>query len=155
MPNDVSRSFASNRLSSLPNPPKRPLTDRDGMKPQVTLERNGCGRGLLENVCWNFNERRAAFGNERRRQLRTGSVGQVKRAAVRVENTRRTFDNQSMQAVGPDRFAEGFPKSVQKIEDERFLDLNFFFRAFQCPNPPGLPLRGINPPRDRREQQSK
>jgi hypothetical protein len=32
--------------------------------------------------------------------------------------------------------------------------LDFFFRAFQRPYPPGLSLRGVDPPRDGREQES-
>jgi hypothetical protein len=57
-----------------------------------------------------------------------------------------------MEIIGPDRFAESFTEAVQKIEDERFLDLNFFFRTFQRPNSERLPVCGINPAGDRREQ---
>ena len=124
------------------------------MKPQITLQCNGRSSSLLENISRNFHKRRAAFGNERRDQLRASAIDHVKRAAVGVEDTRRSFDNQSMQVIGPDRFAEGFPQPVQEIEDERFLDLDFFFRAFQRPYPPGLSLRGVDPPRDGREQES-
>ena len=66
------------------------------MKTQITFEGNGRGRGLLQDVGWNFNQRRAAFGNERRHQLRARAIGQIKRPTVGVENAGRSFDNQSM-----------------------------------------------------------
>ncbi len=88
-----------------------------------------------------------------RHQFRAGAIGQVKRAAVRVENAGRAFDNQPMQVVGPDRFAEGFAESVQEIEDQRFLDLNLLLRTFQRPNAPRHAPSGKNPARQRRDQQ--
>jgi len=43
---------------------------------------------------------------------------------------------------------------MQKIEDKRFLHLNFFMRALQPSNPPYLKPSGNDPSGDRRDKQS-
>ena len=101
------------------------------MQPQITFQRDGRGCSLLQNVRRNVDKRWTTLGDERRRQFRARAIGHVKRAAVRVENARRAFDDQAMQIIGPDRFPKRFAEAVQKIEDERFLDLDLFFRTLQ------------------------
>ena len=140
-------------LAAFPGAAEQAFAGIDAVGTEVAIERDGRRGGLLQDAVGHFDERRAAFGNERRLQPRPGAIDQIKRAAVRIENAGRAFDDQTMQIIGPDRFAESFPEAVQEIEDERFLDLNFFFRAFERPDPAGLPLYGIDPARDRREQQ--
>ena len=130
------------------------IAQSNRVKAQITFQRDGRRRSLLQNVRRNIDKRRTTLGDECRRQFRARAIGHVKRAAMRVQNARRAFYDQAMQVMGPDRFAERFTEPVQEIEDECFLDLNFLFRAFQDSNPLGLPQRGEDPPGDRREQQS-
>src|SRR5205814_6307439 len=59
-----------------------------------------------------------------------------------------------MQIRRPDRFGKRFPEPVEKIEDERFLDLNFFLRAFELANANALPPPGEGPGRERRDEQA-
>ena len=73
---------------------------------------------------------------------------------MRIENARRAFDNQAMQIIGPDRFAERFTQSVQKIENQSLFDLDLFLRAFQLPDPTAQLQPGENPAGQKCEQQS-
>ena len=49
------------------------------------------------------------------------------------------------KSLRPDCFAKGFAQAVKKIEDERFLDLNFLFRTLELPNAAPLPRRSEKP----------
>ena len=79
----------------------------------------------------------------------------IKRAAVCVQNTRGALDDEPMQFLGSNRFPKRFAQTVQEIEDERFLDLNFLMRALQPANSPRLEISSDNPPGERRDKQSK
>ena len=125
------------------------------MKTKITFERDRRGSGLLQNMRRNIDQRRAPFGNERRRQFRAGAIGHVKRAALRIQDARGAFDNQTMQIVRAYRFGECFAEPVQKIEDESLLDLDLFFRTLQLPDAERLPPRGVNPAGQRRDKQGK
>ncbi len=124
------------------------------MQPQVTLERDGCGGRLLHNVRRNIDQRGTAFGNERRRELSSRTIGHIKCATVCVENARRALDDEPVQFMRSNGFAKGFAEPVQKIENKCFLDLNFLMRAFQRANPLPLGVGSKNPPGHRREKQS-
>ena len=58
-----------------------------------------------------------------------------------------------MQIVRANRLAERLAQPVQEIEDERFLDLDFFLRTFEQPDAPAKQDRGINPAGNGYEQQ--
>jgi hypothetical protein len=60
-----------------------------------------------------------------------------------------------MQFLRSDRFSESLAQSVQEIEDERFLDLDFLMRALQLANSPRLQPGGSDPSGHRRDKQSK
>ena len=85
-------------------------------------------------------------------KLVPGAIREVKRAAMRIENADRAFDDQAMQIVRPDDVAKGFAEAVEEIEDEVFLDLDFLLRALELANPPALPLIGEKPADERRRQ---
>ena len=72
---------------------------------------------------------------------------------MRVQHTRRAFDDQAVQFLRSNRLAKCFPKTVQKIEDECFLDLNLFMRTLQDSNPAYLKPGGKNPSGYRRYKQ--
>ena len=111
------------------------------MKPQVTLQRHRCGRGLTQNFRRNIDKRRATFGDKCRGKLQAGAIRQVKRAAVSIENARGAFDDKPMQIVRPDRFGKRFTEPMQEIENERFFDLDFLIGTLQHPDAALLPLR--------------
>src|SRR5262249_3357230 len=102
----------------------------------------------------NPDQRRTAFGNKCWSKFLARSIGHVKRAAVRVENARSAFDDEPMQFLRPNGLSEGFAKTVQKIENKRFFDLNFFMRPFQTSNAPYLETSSHNPSSDGRNKQS-
>ena len=108
--------------------------------------RSGVDRGLLQNVRGNIDQRRTTLGNKGRRKLCPGAIGQVKRAAVSIENAGRAFDDEAMQIVRPDRLAKRFAEAVQEIEDERFLDLDFLVRTLERADAPRCDTRGENQP---------
>jgi hypothetical protein len=91
---------------------------------------------LLQDIWGNVHQRRTALGDKRWSKFPACSIGHVKRAAVRVQNTRSAFDDEPVQLLRPNGFLESLAEAVQKIEDKRFLDLNFFMRALQPSNPP-------------------
>ena len=43
------------------------------------------------------------------------------------------------KSLRPNCFAKRFAQAVQKIEDERFLDLDFFFRTLELADATPLP----------------
>ena len=92
-------------------------------------------------------ERKAGF------KLRPGAIGQVKRATVRIEDADRAFDDQAMQIMRPNDIAKGFAEAVEEIEDEIFLDLDFFVRAFEAADAPALPLISQQPADERSDEQ--
>jgi hypothetical protein len=55
---------------------------------------------------------------------------------------------------GADRFGKRFTKAVEKIEDERFLDLDFFLGALQLADAQALLPPGKTPARKRRDEQA-
>jgi hypothetical protein len=61
---------------------------------------------------------------------------------VRVENTRGALDDQPVQLLRPNGLSKGFAETMQKIENKRFLDLNFFMGALQPSDPPNLKPSG-------------
>src|SRR5207237_3880733 len=83
----------------------------------------------------------------------SGAIDQIKSAALGIENARRPFDDQTMQIGRANRFAESFAKTVQKIEDQRFLDLHFFLGTFQAPNAAPLSQQRENPQAKAAEEQ--
>ena len=92
-------------------------------------------------------ERNAGF------KRRPGAIGQIKRAAVRIENADRTFDDQAMQIMRPDDIAKGFAEAVEEIENEIFLDLDFLVRALEAADAPALPLISEQPADERGDEQ--
>src|SRR5207249_10427793 len=73
----------------------------------------------------------------------------------RVQHPSRASNNLTVQSCRPDRFGKCFSQPVQKIEDERFLDLNLFLGALELANPVALPLPSDKPARETRSQQPK
>src|SRR5437763_11182761 len=69
-----------------------------------------------------------------------------------IENPCRSLDDQPMQIMRPDRFTKSFPQPVQEIENESFLDLDFFFRSLERVNFTSLPKRGESPTQNRQAQ---
>src|SRR5919204_1050159 len=59
-----------------------------------------------------------------------------------------------MKLVRTDRLAERLTQTVEEIEDERLLNLNFLLRALKQPHPAGEQNRRVDPAADGREQQS-
>ena len=55
----------------------------------------------------------------------------VKRAAMRIENACRAFDDQPVQIGRADRLGEGRAEAVEEIEDQRLLDLDLLVRPLQ------------------------
>ena len=153
----VSRSFASSGapaksviLTAIPFCQTRPITPSSGSTVRVRrklFERGGICRRLLQNCVGNIDQWRATFGNKSGCKFGAGAVGHVKRAALRIEDARRAFNNKPMQIARPNRFAKRFAQAVQKIEDERFLDLDFLFRTLELADAAPLPERVENPAR--------
>src|SRR5438874_6809229 len=75
---------------------------------------------------WNVHQRRTTFGDEGWRKFFSGSVGQIKCAALGIEDARRSFNNQAMQIRWSNCLAKSLAQSVKEIEDERLFYLNFF-----------------------------
>jgi hypothetical protein len=84
----------------------------------------------LQDIRRNIDERRTAFGDKSRRELPARAISDIKRAALRIENTRSAFDNEPMKFLGSNRLSEGFAKTVQEIEDEGLLYLNLLMGPF-------------------------
>jgi len=93
----------------------------------------------------NIDKRRTTFGNKCRRKFGAGAVGQIERAALRVQHTCGAFDNQAVQISRPDRFAKCFPETVQEIEDQGLFDLHFLVRTFESANASSLSQQRVNP----------
>jgi hypothetical protein len=123
------------------------------VRPQITFESDWGSGGLLQNVRRHFDERRASLGNECRDQFGAGTISQIKRATMGIENTARSFDNQTMEIARPNRFAERFSQAVQEIEDQRFLDLDLLLGALQRANASELGAGREEPAGQRREQE--
>jgi len=68
-----------------------------------------------------------------------------------IENPARSFDNQTMEIVRPNRFAECFSQAVQEIEDEGFLDLDLLLGTLQRANAEELGAGREEPAGQRRE----
>src|ERR1700746_1682041 len=102
----------------------------------------------------NIDHRRTTFRDKSRRELRAGAIGQIKCSAVCVQNACSTFDNEPMKFLRPNGLPESFAETVQKIENERFLDLDLLMRTLQRANPPRLEIGGKNPSANRRDKQS-
>ena len=76
-------------------------------------------------------ERRTTFRDEGGRKFAPGALHHVKRAALRIEDSRGAFHDQPMQISGADGFGKRLTETVEKIEDERLLDLDFLLGAFE------------------------
>ena len=73
---------------------------------------------------------------------------------MRIQNTCRPLDDEPVQFLRSDGFAESFSEPMQEIENEGLFDLNFLMGAFQCSNPLPLVVGGKDPPGHRRQKQS-
>ena len=73
---------------------------------------------------------------------------------MRVENARSPFDDEPMKFLRSNRLSKGFAKSVQEIENERLLDLDFLMRPLQLANPLSLEIARGNPSGNGRDKQS-
>ena len=124
------------------------------MEAQITFQSRGIGGGLLQDVSRHVDEGRAAFRDESRREFSPRAFHHVKRAALRIEHPRRAFHDQAVQIRGANRFREGFTEPVEKIEDERFFDLDFFLRAFELADADPLLPPSEGPTRERCDQQA-
>ena len=102
----------------------------------------------------NIDQRRTTLGDKSRHKFRAGAVRHIKCAAVRVENARSSLHNEPMQFLGSNGLPKSFTETVQKIENERFLDLDLLVRTLQHPNPPRLEVDGKNPSYNRRDKES-
>ncbi len=69
---------------------------------------------------------------------------------MRVEDASRAFDDEAMQVVRPNRFAKSLAKAMEKIENERLLDLDLFLRTLKRAEPAALNARGNDPTRETR-----
>ena len=141
-----------NGLAVFPGAAEQAFAGIDGVRAQITVQRDRGGGGLLQNAGGHFDQRRTAFGKESRLQHRAGAIGQIKRAAVRIEDAHRAFDDQAMQIMRPDDVAKSFAEAVEEIENETFLDLDFLVRAFEPADAPALPLIGQEPADERRRR---
>src|ERR1041384_4351993 len=103
---------------------------------------------------WNINQRRTTFGDKSRRKFRASATSHIKRSAVRVQNARSALDNKPVQFLGPDGLPKGFAEAMQKIENQRFLDLDLLVRTLQDSNPPRLEIGAKNPSANRRNKES-
>ena len=74
---------------------------------------------------------------------------------MRIENSGRSFHDQAVQVGGPDGLGKGLAQAMQKIEDQRLLDLNLFVREFELAKTLSLLKPGEKPPRDTPDQQPK
>ena len=70
-----------------------------------------------------------------------------------VENPGRPFHDQAVQVSRADRFGKRLAQAVQKIEDQRLLDLNLFLRPLELADPIALLLPGEKPTGETRQQQ--
>jgi len=125
------------------------------MEAKIALQRRGSCRGFLQNVRRHVDKRRTTFRDVGGRQLPSGTLHHIERPSMRVENPGRSFHNQAVQIRRADGFSKRLSQPVQKIEDQRFLDLNRFFRTLELANPVALPLPGEKPARETRDQQPK
>ena len=163
VPRAVSRNFASSgtsfqigeveSLAAFPGTAEQAFAGIDGVRAEITVKRDGRGGSLLQDAVGHFDQRRTTLGKECRLQARPGAIGHVKRAAVRIEDADRAFDDQAMQIMRPDDIAKGFAEAVEEIEDEIFLDLDFLVRAFEAADTPALPLIGQQPADERSDEQ--
>src|SRR5690348_3506996 len=96
------------------------------MGAKKTIEHGRARRGLLQNPFRDINERRTTARKKCRHQPHPAAIDEIERAAVRIEDADRAFDDQPMQVMGPNDIAKGFAEPVEKIENEIFLDLNGF-----------------------------
>jgi hypothetical protein len=141
------------RFAFFPDPTDETFVGIDQMRTEISLERQRCDGGLLQNAIGHIDKRRATLGKKSRHQFGAGAIDQVKRAAVGVENADATLDNQTVEIVRANDIVEGLAESVQEIEDEIFFDLNFFVRALEHPDAPALPLIGNEPAEKRGNKQ--
>ena len=94
------------------------------VKLEKTLQGSRGGCGLLQDMHWHIHQRRATFGEECRCEFCPSSISEIERAALRIENPGRAFDNQTVEVARADRVAESFTEAMKKIEDQRFFDLD-------------------------------
>ena len=141
------------RRGRLPYAPKHSLAVSDIVNPKKIFQRDRCPRRLLQNMRRNVHQRRTTLRNESRHKFGPGSISQIKRATLCVEDAGRSFDNQSVQIRRPDCFAESLAQPVQEIENQGLLDLNFFLRMFQPANASALSHQRINPRSQTHDQQ--
>src|SRR6266480_4327202 len=83
-------------LTCLPDAPNQSFIRTNRVKPQESLKGDRIGSRLLQNILRNIYQRRTAFRDECGHDLATRAIGDVKRAAVCVQNPHSPFDNESM-----------------------------------------------------------
>jgi hypothetical protein len=71
-----------------------------------------------------------------------------------IEDPDCAFHNEPVEFLGTNRLPESFPKTMQKIENEGFLDLDFLMRTLQSANSSPLNKGGNNPSGNGRNEQS-
>src|SRR5262249_53543867 len=128
----------TNCLACLPDAPNQSFARNNRVQPQESLECDRVGCRLLQNIRRNIHQRRTTFRDECGRKLVASAISHIKRAAVCIENTHGSFNNEAMQFLRSNRLAKGLAQTMQEIKDEGFLDLNFLMRAFKPPNSPRL-----------------
>jgi len=69
-----------------------------------------------------------------------------------VENSGCSFNNQAVQIRGADCLGKCLSQAVQEVENQRFLDLNLFFRTLELANPVAQLLPREKPSRETRDQ---
>jgi hypothetical protein len=118
-------------LLGLPRAADDPLPDIDRVHAQKGFERDRVRRRLLQNLWRHRDQWRTAFRHKRWRQFRSTALDDVERAAMRIENAPRAFDDQPVQICCANRLGKRGAETVQKIKDQRLLDLDLFFRTLQ------------------------
>src|SRR5690348_11166934 len=99
----------------------------------------------------NIDQRRTTLRDKSRRELRAGAIGHIKCSAGCVQYACSTFDNEPMKFLRSNGLLKSFAETVQKIENERFLNLDLLVRTLQSANPPRLEIGGKNPSANRRD----
>ena len=95
----------------------KPLANRDRVESQVAFHRLRIGRHTRRK----HDQGRTAFGEKGRKKVCTVLVGQVKRAAVRLEDMLGSLDDEAVEFSRRHSFREGSPESVEEVKDPSLL----------------------------------
>ena len=106
----------------------------DGLKLQKTFDDQRIRCRLCENMGRNLHQRRATTCDEDGRKSGVGFIGEIEGAGLGIENSQRTFNDETVQFGTANTLRKSSAYAVEKVENTILLFLQIMEFSLQAPH---------------------